>query len=592
MKLSYSSNTKNATTPPTFKKNLIFLKIFYQHLPHCPKIASSLIKAATFFIKKELATLYNDHYPKNNLITQQQHTAIFKTVMEIADTKNVEKLGNFLKHLKSLTALIDPISYTNNNSSPEFISKLAFKIAMPGPEAVLKATLKKFELEDTLPNRLRLCDPLYISKRLKKEWRLTQSNFSFLLSSNALDCTKIEYVSDLAIRHYKSEQKQAEKFARNYQMVNEKGQIISGEKIFNKKNLDRNKYAEEVAFAVGLTKLAKEQGNKTAGMLTATMPSAFHPKATCPKTGKKITNPNFNGSTPHQTHKIFQKAWQRARANLAHKGQEISHFVRAAQPHKSGTPHYHITIFAKSEEHLKIITEEVAKQINQFWYLVKGLELTTETEIKQLKNKSKIPKGGVRTDILIKENGEADITGGLKYILAGLAYTMPDDAAEHKKSGRSLREIQAIKKWSRDNNIRRFTTSNGHRTLWRKLRAEDDFESDAQKAAKAGDYASFYTALHIEKNGEVIKEGKEFFQTLYIQRINKYTELESVPDSIFMIDKTTGNTHRISLESTWEIQKIIGLTVKPKYQEGQKQEPPPSNKFVFFEGNWQHLPPT
>lgn len=508
-------------------------------------------------IRSELKKLYNQKRKnEDNIITNEQYNAILKSA-EFATPKELEELE---KQIRVLTKYNNN-NIINNNSTPKQITKIAASITAENPESVTPRLLERLGLEDNKPNRLRCCDLLYISKKLKREWRKKESDFSFLLSTTAIPSTTLKWVSDLAKRHYEKETKQAEEFAKKYSMISNEGEVISGTKLFDKNTRDKNKYAEEVAVAKGLSILAKEEGNTISALITITLPSEFHPLTTCQKTGRRIKNPKFNGCTIKEAHDHFQHLWALTRANLAHQNNKISHFVRAAQPHKTGVPHYHVTTFLKNEAHLQAVVEELSKQLNQAWVITKNKTYKTATDTSKTDPKIR----GIRADIFTDKNGEIDVMGATNYIMASLAYIMPDDSHD-EKTGRSSEEVKAIKNWARKNNIRRFTTSHGNRVLWRKLRAADDFNSEAQRHAKSGDYATFYRTLHIVKNDEVIKNGAEYFKTLTVQEINKYGETVEVPDSIIMLNMRTGETHKLDISSKWEIVENEKLTVMDKNQ--------------------------
>lgn len=570
MKLSYNTNPTKSSPIPHFAAWFKAAEKAKHDL---------LVSLAT----RDLEKLYNlDNDDDFNFITQQQYTAI-KNAAYSATPHQLKQLQKALKTLPDHTIT----SAANIKSTPAFITKIAAEITTNAPHLVSTKTLEMFELDDTPANRWRCCDILYISKKLKQEWRKKEADFSFLLSATAVPTTALKWTSDLAKRHYEYETDQAEKFANNYSMRNAKGDIISGTKLFDKNTRDKNKYNEEIAIVRGLSDLAEEEGNTISALITITLPSEFHPLRTCQKTRTRIKNPKFNGCTIKEAHDFFQECWVLTRANLAYQGNEISHFVRAAQPHKTSVPHYHLTAFLRDETHLQAVVKELSKQLNQPWMITKNKTYKTK-----FGTSTKNPKiRGIRADIFTNKKGEIDIMGATNYIMASLAYIMPDDSHD-AKTGRSSEEVKAIKGWARAYKIKRFTTSHGHRTLWRKLRAADDFNSEAQRHAKAGKYAAFYRTLHITKNNEVIKKGTEYFKTFKVQKINKYGETVEVPDTIFMLNINTGYTHSLDVSAQWEIFKEVKLTLtdknqvnptpKPKPETQKPPHPPPKIEFSAY----------
>lgn len=523
----------------------------------------------------------------NHMISEAQYKALDTEISSIADThtpKSKDKLKELLGTLEKLTSdeFRHKKKFISISTAPKEVAAWAFRTAADEPQKVSPFWLEQFNLDDTESNRLRLCDPVWISRKFKKEWRLIESRFNHLLSSTALPFTAITWVSNLAKQHYKKEVEMTANFSKNFSIQNRKtGEIVEGSKVFDAAKADEHMYSEHIAVVAGISELAAEQGCSTAALITITFPSEFHQLKTCKDTRKRIPNPKWNGMYPDEIHRYFQTQWRRIRANLADKGQSINHYVRAAQPHKSGVPHYHLTVFTESEQHLIEITSQIAKQLNQNWMITRGKNsFITEDGIT-----SRDPQiRGIRTDLFLDKKGNTDPMGALNYIIAGLKYMLPDE--QHSGSKRSLEEVHSIKNWARKNNIRRFTSSHGHRTLWRKLRAAKDFFSTAQMYAKANDYANFYRSLHIEKEGVVIKEGIEHFQTITTIQANQYNELVEVPTSIFMINKVNGLTHTLDISSQWEIFRKIELTVTDKDQEA----PNPMQLFpTFKDGKWQLL---
>ena len=306
MKIAYNTNTPKASPLPHFeawdkafkKANLdLAVNLAAQGLEKLLAAEKAKREAKrdlhTSIIMYDLEKLFSiDNHDDHNLITRQQYDAI----KNAAYSATPHKLKQLQKDLKTLVSIASQ-GTTNIKSTPAFITKMAAQLTTNNPELVRPEMLEMFELDDTPANRWRCCDIVYISTKLKQEWRKKEADFSFLLSSTAIPSTALKWTSDLAKRHYEYETDQAEKFANNYSMRNAKGEVISGTKLFNKNTRDANKYAEEVAIAKGLSILAKEEGNTISALITITLPSEFHPLRTCQKTGTRIKNPKFNGCT-------------------------------------------------------------------------------------------------------------------------------------------------------------------------------------------------------------------------------------------------------------------------------------------------------
>ena len=193
MKIAYNTNPPKSSPIPLLHNahvTLFKLKKVVEKAEH-----DLAVKLAT----QDLEKLYSPDNDDNfNLITQQQYTAI-KNAAYSATPYKLKQLQKDLKTLSSYTKY----SLTNIKSTPAHITKIAAKLTAIKPELVHPDTLEMFELDDTPANRLRCCDILYISKKLKQEWRKKEADFSFLLSTTAIPSTALKWTSDLAKRNYR-----------------------------------------------------------------------------------------------------------------------------------------------------------------------------------------------------------------------------------------------------------------------------------------------------------------------------------------------------------------------------------------------------
>ena len=90
----------------------------------------------------------------------------------------------------------------------------------------------------------------------------------------------------------------------------------------------------------GFDRVAADLGH-VAEFVTLTCPAEFHPyKAS----GKE--NPAYAGKTPREAQQWLGKAWAKCRAKLARMGARLYGF-RVAEPHKTGTPHWHAVFFMR-----------------------------------------------------------------------------------------------------------------------------------------------------------------------------------------------------------------------------------------------------
>ena len=448
---------------------------------------------------------------------------------------------------------------------------------------------KLLELDDSLPSRLKAADPIFWSRRIKKQWRLLESELNFVLQNKDVK-TGVHWISPDAKRRYKEEHEFSKKYVKNLMLVEKNtGEEKSAQKIFDPDQADYRLYANYLARAKGIAELANKLGLGLSAMITITLPSCHHPLKRCYETSKQIPNPKYKDWTTKESDKKFRHDWKKIRALLAKHGIGITHYFLAAQCHKSGTPHYHLTGFFRNEEHLRAVLQRITQTTGQPW-MIDSKNGSFESEKGITQDNPKIR--GVRADIFRNKDGNPDPEGALAYMLASLKYIITTDEtkaktkAKKKKTQRSNEEVKAIKAWAKANGIRRFTTSHGHSTLWNLLRKLDNFGSAAQAAAKTGKYSWFYKTLHLlDKKGEVKKQGKEHFDFVKIQKQNDYAEqIEVIKGVNFSRVSTNGQIHPIGqykLEKEWEIIRVIptethnpqGVTPTNKNQEDPNPNP-------------------
>lgn len=413
------------------------------------------------------------------------------------------------------------------------------------------------QLDDSLPSRLKAADPVFWSRRIKKQWRLLESELNFVLQHREVQ-TGVRWISPEAGRRYKHEHEFLKKYATGMELIEQSsGEAIPGQKIFDPDEADRRTYANYIARAKGIATLASELGLGLAAMITFTLPSEHHPLTTDPATGKRMPNRHYTGWTIKESHEKFREDWVLIRALLAKHGIDITHFFLAAQPHKSGVPHYHLTGFFRDETHLREVLERCQQTTGQNWMIdLKNGSFQTASGTSKTDPKIR----GIRADVFRKKNGDPDPEGALAYMLSSLSYLLPAEGEGQSK--RSNEEVRAIKAWSKANGIRRFSTSHGHTTLWTLLRKLEDFGSVAQTAAKSGDYAKFFRTLHLtDKKGEIKKAGAEHFDFLRISKTNDYAEqIEVIRGVNFSRVSGSGKISfagQYRLEKEWIIQKKL-----------------------------------
>ena len=99
----------------------------------------------------------------------------------------------------------------------------------------------------------------------------------------------------------------------------------------------------------GFEAIAKEKSD-VGVFYTITAPSKYHSTLAKPC----IPNPKYQGASPRDTHEYLNNVWKLIRAKLSNLKIKV-YGVRVAEPHRDGTPHWHILLFMKPTEVKKVI---------------------------------------------------------------------------------------------------------------------------------------------------------------------------------------------------------------------------------------------
>lgn len=522
---------------------------------------------------------------------------IERRATELADAQNIKGLRLLSKTIDEFKPQVDALNkFGVKPSSKAFdISRTTKRLAGVSAASYQNGRIKDelgisnqarelLQLDDTLQSRLKASDSTYWSRRIKRRWRLLESEMNFTLQHQEVK-TGVEWISPEAKRRHEDSHEFQKKFAENLTLVEKHtGETKSAKKIFDSDAADYRRYATYLARAKGIAELAEELGLGLSAMITITFPSRHHPLKNCKKTGKRIPNPKYQDWTIKESDKKFRHDWKKIRALLAKHNIDITHYFLAAQPHKSGAPHYHITGFFRNEAHLRAVLQRITHTTYQPW-MIDFKDGSFESFLDGTTQKDPEIRG-VRADIFRNKDGKPDPEGALAYMLASLKYLIPTTMDKKgKETKRSDEEVRAIKAWATDNGIRRFTTSHGHSTLWNLLRKLDNFGSAAQAAAKEGKYAQFFKTLHlINKDGEVKKAGSEHFDFVKVQKINDYAEQIKVIKGVNF--SRVSNVGIISfagqyrLTKEWEIIRVVVTDTQKNLGSDasaslQTQKPPP-----------------
>jgi hypothetical protein len=242
----------------------------------------------------------------------------------------------------------------------------------------------------------------------------------------------------------------AEKWASDSFFINENGDTFQCP---TPKQQARRQYAELQAKISGIAKRSRGDG---ALLATVTAPSEYHPTATqeTQKGKVSIRNHNWDFSTPKEADAWFKTRWARARAKFS-RDDVGGYWVVAKQPHRDGTPHYHIIFFCDVGwgEHEDI--KRVMKQYFQSPDINPDADECDDDEDPQLNFK-----------VLEEEGKKGGVEAGVRYAVRAVQYVT-------RATGDTESDEEALctKQWACSHCFRRFSTSSSLTTPWKLSRA-------------------------------------------------------------------------------------------------------------------------
>lgn len=311
-----------------------------------------------------------------------------------------------------------------------------------------------------------------INKLLKRLLKRSIAHLHTIATYHQLQSNKDQWIDADSLRLYKADEARKESYLRKlsykYSKKPDANIFCSGKK-------DRARLAEVTAMSFGLGVIAAEKGINYSGQLICTLPSEYHPML-----GKQ-SNPNYKNKTVNDGHQALQNAFANIRAIYYHKFGTFDYF-KTFHPHRSSVPHMHIITYMESREQIRLIVTQLAKKLgHENNWKIKWSDNVFET-VAGISNNTDPKINGVVFE-LFKNHKEA--VSAVRYCFKGLG----------DKSNFEATRIQA---WCKTHSINRFSSSAAYKTLWRDLRKMPDIGSEAQKAAKSGDYAKFYRVLKMD----------------------------------------------------------------------------------------------
>lgn len=140
------------------------------------------------------------------------------------------------------------------------------------------------------------------------------------------------------------------RYLESFVAVNDSGESVSLSDISDRNiSNPRIRRAELMVRLRGFEEIARNIQYE-ACLYTVTVPSRFHPVLS--RTGKP--NPNFAQLSPRDAQRWITIRWNRVRSYLHRHDIHIFGF-RVAEPHHDGTPHWHILLFARPQNHARLL---------------------------------------------------------------------------------------------------------------------------------------------------------------------------------------------------------------------------------------------
>ncbi|OIQ92428.1 bacteriophage replication protein A [mine drainage metagenome] len=255
----------------------------------------------------------------------------------------------------SLTASDDEISRYADNQADMVRSILASQL-LTTPEAILgwiESVCNSAGINAPKQNKLmskieRVRDAKWWRRSISRQ--IMQRREAGAIKMGLVNSRKGLYISDHGLERQRQRNKRSRDWLQGSEMVNELGEAIALEDIFNAGvSNPKVRFVEMAIRAKGYEFYAKQIGY-IGLFLTTTCPSRMHERHR--KTGRH--NKKYDNTTPKQAHQYLCHQWVKARAAFKREGIEPL-FIRIAEPHHDATPHWHMLVFVKPEHQEKLI---------------------------------------------------------------------------------------------------------------------------------------------------------------------------------------------------------------------------------------------
>ncbi len=362
----------------------------------------------------------------------------------------------------------------------------------------------------------RLTDEKWWRRKLRKHH--SQAMEAFAREIGMVNSKNQIYVSNASVERRRIQKLEQREFLSQFEIINELGEIFDLDKIVDKSvsNPEIRRY-EMMCRIAGNEALAQERGFP-ADFLTITAPGKMH--AHYDKSGDSV--PHYDGSGIKHAQSMLQKQWTKIRSAL--KRQNLECFgVRVTEPHKDGTPHWHLLIFTNSDHRDKILT------------IFKHYALEIEPDEKGADKH--------RFKVMPIDYSKGSATGYIaKYISKNIDGYMLD---ESDKTG-----AKRVEAWASTWGIRQFQFfGNPPVSIWRELRrlesSNNEILDKAIRAADTNNWADFMKLMG--GPGALRSEMPIRLHTIPTDKLNDYGE----PVSNILLGVKTDDNYEISRDHDW-----------------------------------------